>query len=114
MPAAPSTPLPDIQTGIVLFELFHRLAQQLPDPGGGGGGDEGHAASPLEVLPLLATEIAKVRCAGGSSQVWGWGGRHRVWERCVGLPRRLQVRSPGCHSSMHSPARIAFLTPVSS
>jgi hypothetical protein len=45
--------------GIVLFELFHRLAAALPDEGSGGDG-----TSPLSVLPLLAQEIAQARHIG--------------------------------------------------
>ncbi len=44
--------------GIVLFELFHRLVQQLGGDSGSGGSDV--PTSPLAVLPLLGAEIARV------------------------------------------------------
>lgn len=47
--------------GIVLFELFHRLVQQLGAADGGGGDSGGGVpTSPLAVLPLLGAEIAQV------------------------------------------------------
>jgi hypothetical protein len=53
------------RAGIVLFQLFLGLVQQLPEGGGGGG------PSPLSVLPLMAVQIAQVR-GGGEG---GGGGR---------------------------------------
>lgn len=42
----------------MLFELFHRLVQQLGDDSGSGGSDV--PTSPLAVLPLLGAEIVQV------------------------------------------------------
>ena len=45
-----------LPAGIVLFEVFHRLSQQVV-----GGGPAPPEQSPLEVLPQLALDIAHVR-----------------------------------------------------
>ena len=67
--------------GIVLFELFHRLAAALPDEGSGAAGP-----SPLSVLPLLAQEIAQARVAVVYLHaLFSWGFAVRI--RCTPLCR---------------------------
>ena len=50
---------PGLPAGIVLFELFHELVQQLAEDGGSGS-----PSSPLQVLPLLASQIARLAAGG--------------------------------------------------
>ncbi|PRW44236.1 Sodium hydrogen exchanger 7 [Chlorella sorokiniana] len=55
-------------SGIVLFELFHRLVQQLGEDGSSSRGSSGSSGSaptsPLAVLPLLGAEIAQLAAGG--------------------------------------------------
>ena len=98
-------PLP----GIVLFEQFHRLVQQLPSAAAAANGAP--VPSPLSVLPMLTWHIAVlaagalhcVRC-GQQETLWGW----RHWaqiilslERVAGI--WVRSRSPSClPSAMHA------------
>lgn len=53
----------------MLFELFHELVQQLAEDGGSGGSP----SSPLQLLPQLASQIARLAAGGGAvGLAGGW------------------------------------------
>lgn len=76
--------------GIVLFQLFHSLVQQLP----AGGGSEG-VPSPLSVLPLMASQIAQVGVPEPLNLI-EFIGQQAIRSPWDGNPLIELLRPPGC------------------